>query len=476
MKNIKYYFTAILTAVSFSVTTVHAAFNDAGTDYTDATTQSWIKMGDSMAPLTFASFLVCVASKTGASLVVNGEYNALVDISKCETRESSSKPEIANVTVTTSRADNSSAQIVKVWLEMQESDAYRFMVEASITEGVSSTAPYGSFTFNWKNVGGFERGSMSFTAGDTASAVKLIKEESWDGPTTTKWINGSVNNDKVTGQARSGAGADTYTVSFNADNVHDQKTGDAAACTSRTLSDEYVYGYNLYNSDTGAEISLSGPFQCTYDSSGTTKNCFIGPSFAWFEGGETTTITAVTRTSDSQEFTDITYDPADDGTVSGTANDGIYVTVPGATFDDPIVFTKNLQPTAVQTIVGNGALEYVGDGQLFGIPWNCSTDGTTYVQDDNAGSCDGANFWRPGAVIDNGTVLVGTSVSYVTKATFSEKVMRTADDCSALDLSTITSGDLPTLTATDDITDITITWADKPTVTDAPRIIDGVEQ
>ncbi len=74
-------------------------------------------------------------------------------------------------------------------------------------------------------------------------------------------------------------------------------------------------------------------FQCSYDSSGTTKQCHIGAYGAWFEGGETTAVTSVTH-EDGTVYSGITYDEGD------ANNDGVYITIPGYAFDPPINFEK----------------------------------------------------------------------------------------------------------------------------------------
>lgn len=463
MKN---YIISILTMIALSASVAHAAaYNDAGTDYTTETVDGWIDMGPAMEPLNFTDFLVCIMKKSGADKIVNGTYNALADTAKCQTGQGSSKPEIAKMTVVSSRADNSSPQKVKVWFDAGSTTQY--IVDVTVTEGVSSSAPYGSFTFSWQNANdAAEKGTMSFTAGSSSTSIKMYKNER-----TIQWVNGAVANDKTTGQAVVGVGVDSYGLSFNKDAggfVNIQKNSDAAKCYDRDNLSEYVFGYTLYDPTTGAKKNLTGPFQCTYDSSGTTKNCHIGPYGGWFEGGETN-ITSITH-EDGTEYTGITYDPTD------ANNDGIYITIPSYTFDPPINFDKTAQTNTVKTAMGSNAyLQYYGPRDLYGLPWLCSDDGVTYVQS-NGGNCDSAISWRPGAKLADGTVLTDIgSNTFVTKAKVTMKVMATAPGmCSALPLTDVVTT-YPALTSSD-ITDVTSTWADKPTVTAAPRVIEGVVQ
>ena len=63
MKIMKPYIVASLTAALTFSTNLHAAYDDAGTDYSTDTTKSWVDMGTAMEPLNFTSFLVCIIKK-----------------------------------------------------------------------------------------------------------------------------------------------------------------------------------------------------------------------------------------------------------------------------------------------------------------------------------------------------------------------------------------------------------------------------
>ena len=468
MKNIKHNIIGVLTGLLLSIPVVQAAYDDAGTDYTANTASTWIDMGPAMSPLSFTDFLVCLMKKTAASTIVNGTYDALTDASKCQTGQGAEKPEIAKMTVVTERTDNSSPQTVNVWFDAGTGAQY--IVEATITEGVSSTAPFGSFVFSWQSASdAAEKGTMSFTAGSSSTAVKMFKSEGTD-----QWVNGAIANDRATGQARVGIDAASYGVNFSKESdtvgyVNIQKTGDAAACFDQEALTEYVYGYTLFDSVTGVKKELSGPFQCTYVAGDTTtKYCHIGPYGGWFEGGDT-------------NITEVTHE---DGTVysivadsTDANNDGVYMTVTGYTFDDPLIFESASQTTAVQTAMGASSfLQYYGPRDLYGLPWECSTDGGATYNAQSGSNCDAAQLWRPRAGLANGTVLTDDqNNTYVTKVQESMKVMASvaASNCSTLAIDDGTT--YPALTASD-ITDVTNTWADKPTVTAAPRVVEGVVQ
>ena len=61
-----------------------AAYNSAGTDYTKAKGDVWIKSGGWQNPLDMADMLICIMNGSMESTVINSTYLALVDMSQCE--------------------------------------------------------------------------------------------------------------------------------------------------------------------------------------------------------------------------------------------------------------------------------------------------------------------------------------------------------------------------------------------------------
>jgi len=71
-------------AVSSNLAAVNAAFNDAGTDYTKSKSDVFIDGGEWGEPLDMADFLACVMTGTGSSLIPNGTYKALINMTQCD--------------------------------------------------------------------------------------------------------------------------------------------------------------------------------------------------------------------------------------------------------------------------------------------------------------------------------------------------------------------------------------------------------
>jgi hypothetical protein len=143
----------------------------AGSDYyLDAQeAETWV-WDPSMESLSLINEILCYVQQTAASDMVNeGAYIALVNEDKCEegenqssassggaqsTASSSQSTEYSKWTVLSTREDNSSPQIVKIWVPGDDDadhpmDAQRILVTTTITEGVSDDKPYGSFVLNF---------------------------------------------------------------------------------------------------------------------------------------------------------------------------------------------------------------------------------------------------------------------------------------------------------------------------------------
>lgn len=138
--------------------------------YLDAAeSETWV-WDPSMESLSIINEILCYVQQTAAKDMVNeGAYIALVDEDKCEegvsqsgassggaqsTAASSQSTEYSKWTVISTRADSSSPQIVKIWVPGDEGasdpmDSQRILVTTTISAGVSSDKPYGSFVMNF---------------------------------------------------------------------------------------------------------------------------------------------------------------------------------------------------------------------------------------------------------------------------------------------------------------------------------------
>lgn len=106
---------------------------DFATDQKD----TWIDLDEPMHLLQVTNMMTCILKKTGAHLVVNDTYDALVDFSLCGL---AGEPPII-VTVKTSRANSTSPQLTNMWFELQGTPV---LLQAEVKKEVSNTAPLGS--------------------------------------------------------------------------------------------------------------------------------------------------------------------------------------------------------------------------------------------------------------------------------------------------------------------------------------------
>ncbi|MCU7842260.1 MAG: hypothetical protein KZQ93_00310 [Candidatus Thiodiazotropha sp. (ex Monitilora ramsayi)] len=138
--------------------------------YLDAAeAETWV-WDPSMESLSIVNEILCYVQQTAASdLVNNGAYIALVNEDKCEegenqsgassggaqsTASSSQNVDYSKWTVFSTRLNESSPQIVKIWVPgdadtSDPMDAQRILVSTTINEGVGAGKPFGSFVMNF---------------------------------------------------------------------------------------------------------------------------------------------------------------------------------------------------------------------------------------------------------------------------------------------------------------------------------------
>ena len=310
MKKTNGYILAALTYLFIATFPVQAAFDetDATTDYFKQEVDSWFDMDETLYPLIFTDFLVCIvnAAGIGNDSLVNLKYKVTADDSKCDTGALSSKPEIATMTIDASKIDNAvgTPQNVNIWFngganEVGEPDDH-FIVEYQQTVGVKvadpdnrtvDDIPFGAFTMSWQHATvDAMRGTLSYVNNSETNRTtyKLYVTDVWE-ETRTMWIHGSVSNDLSAGEAHVGIDGVSHSIKYTSVDdkfiVYRQKEGDAAVCEDESIGvDRYVYEYNLYDEDTGAFKSLNGPFSGSYENPSLgTKRIHAGPWGIWFE-------------------------------------------------------------------------------------------------------------------------------------------------------------------------------------------------
>lgn len=342
---------------------------DANADYNQDEVHAYV-YDASMESLETVNMILCLMDQTGATEMVNqGAYIALVDEDKCEQGKNQSSSgetgqssggqvsRFSNWTIDSTRADNSSPQIVKIWIPVSPSnngpgtdprDQQRIMVEVTASEGVSDTSPFGSFNLNFKGVvdaslmggpsgtdvalmqgtlmtvdnnqnqpqfrfinlsGDALPGSTGFDYSHTEAANVILDDATGTGGVALTSVDESYNDGFGLFQS-----SDAFAIAFNdthllrGEDTNGDNLVDASSCKSRNDFDTQVWRYNLYHTADGAfnganvtagqRVELNSGFPFTYDTDndGTDESQgWVGYHGIWSEQGDITDGTSITR-------------------------------------------------------------------------------------------------------------------------------------------------------------------------------------
>ncbi len=289
----------VIAAVSVltSVGIAQAAFNDAGTDYTNAPQKRYV-WNEALQPIELVNSILCFTAQFNTTEFANqGPYLVLADEGACfDDTDDGSTGQSAGAANTVSyvtavadvtRESTSSPLIVNVWLpEMGGGDGEQAIkFKAVISEGASDTNPFGQFQFNFEFFDNFDNltprgGGEVITLDSVPGSIGFTLYESSSNGSNSYTQSASVvmdadrsNGIALTSSDESGA----YALAFNADNVLVQnassfgslpyKSGNnSGTCLSRTQFNNDVHRYDLFNKTTGAAVSVNSGFPIKYAS------------------------------------------------------------------------------------------------------------------------------------------------------------------------------------------------------------------
>ena len=461
-----------------------AAYDSAGTDYTDDKAEIWINGGQWQNPLNMADMLICImgGSMDSGGTLANETYLALVDMSQCDNeqggQQKGKKTRFATATVVSSRADNNSDQNVTAYFvdgmdqngDGDISDAgetQHFAGQSTMTAAPTSANPYGAFTFDWDQAnalaGNSSRGNLTFSdASTTQVGMQFIVEEvctvSCQGNQAydfSQWASGELNKDGSGGKLKvsqvDGGQNYVYKINYNVTHANIDTDG-TAVCKSldEATMTTYTANYNIYDPTTGALKNITAGLPFTYGADQTNYRGYAGSytdyndvrrHWVWTEDGSAPT------TIYKEDDTTVTY------TISWSAGQP---TITGMTFDDPIRFTASFLDSNGTTRTDD--LNYEGPGQLWGINWTEGAGGR----------------WNPQYNVADATLLTDTDGStWRVKGMNSWKTLATvaSSNCSTLPVTdAAVAYTIPTMRT------VTTDWNNKPTTTAKPRVIHGVLQ
>ncbi len=301
---------------------VTAADFAATTDYKKDKTQVWVSERSAEAFNTINNIL-CVVAQTKYDVMLNkGAYIALIDETQCdasksdasnagggsaEQSSSSNAPSYTTFVVNSSRVDNSSPEIAKVWVHEKGKSGGSGMdgeqviyVKLTITEGLSDTNPYGLFHMEFLGhpaTNGVVDTSQVMMKGvlksekDAATGKVILKfaEQSF-GP----WAGESKIALDRSGDGLSGTGSvyqghvengtpvtSTFNIAFNQD-FFLRNDGSTSVCLDRNQFDESAWRYGLYDS-AGARVNRNSGFSVNTKADGSGKYGFIGYWGLWID-------------------------------------------------------------------------------------------------------------------------------------------------------------------------------------------------
>jgi len=246
------------------------------------------------------NMITCIMASMRPEVLVNkGNYNALVNESKCEPNgggDDSSSGDAAQVetymtaTVNASRTSNTEPMRSKIWLTQEEEGHVTTIdVNVSATQAPSATNPYGAFRLDYcgkRTEANSNACRMNGYLEGSNSGIRYFQTETRDdgnGPETSN-IGLRLNASGTTSgtgrmQVDSNDGSFAFDFAYNA-SLYRRSDGNDDQCFSRDASDPdtgfSVWRYGLYDETTGARVTRNSGFPIQYTNNGTTYHGYLG--------------------------------------------------------------------------------------------------------------------------------------------------------------------------------------------------------
>lgn len=309
-------FLASSMALALTSTPTYAAFDDAGTDYTNAK-QNAHMWTPGMEALDNVNSILCFVEQLKTGEMVNkGRYTALVNEAKCDTGGGDSRdkaPKQQFVIVESVRASDTAPQKTKVWIPgMSVGDGAKGLIKAyaSISAEPTQADPLQDFTLRYdmydesgvQKIGGgyikatpsseLENGKIGiefyeqnqFGSETYTSAAKIIKNpDGSDGVAITRapsW-NNNTQVDKYYGLSwNETTKANRVLIKDGDFATNNSDLNGTQSCLAKDQLKTAVWQYGVYNQATGNEVTLNSGFPISY---GSNKQGYIGYWGYWTE-------------------------------------------------------------------------------------------------------------------------------------------------------------------------------------------------
>jgi hypothetical protein len=296
-----------------------AAFDDAGTKYT-TDKQNYRVWNQALKPIDLVNSILCFTGQFKPNEFVNaGPYIALADEKTCFPNEdsgdassqsagSANTPTYVKVIIDATRGTGpNDPLLVKAWMPGFGDKSIK--LKSVISLGASTENPFGKFTFNFEMFDSFvsnqSMGKGEIKTVDIPNKIgfTFFENETNQNGNSTKSASVVMNSNRsdgiaLTSNSDSGGGpaqGNAFGLAFNASNVLLQTADTYAnlpykpgnngsgkeACLSRTVFDETVWRYDLYNVADGSRVELKSGVGFKYDSDGDTTFDAFGHVGYW---------------------------------------------------------------------------------------------------------------------------------------------------------------------------------------------------
>ncbi|MFE8072410.1 hypothetical protein QQM79_15235 [Marinobacteraceae bacterium S3BR75-40.1] len=293
----------LITASLMGTLPVYAAFDDAGTDYSNQTTDSWT-WTPGLEPMSTPNEILCFIRSLRAGEMVNqGTYTALVNMAECSTGQQDNNdnrgPDNITAVVNSTRASNDDPQIVKVWIPRMEDGpdgaAQQIRALAVVRESPSAANPAGDFTMTFKTydadnteAGPIGAGQLQAVPNDNGNVSLTFYESSTFGSETYESA-ATIEKNATAGTAITRGemgpeGMKTYKLSWNETRalVDDPDSADDV-CLAKDETEQNVFRYEVFNYADGSKVDVEGGFPFEFDNGDERVHGYMGYWGLWME-------------------------------------------------------------------------------------------------------------------------------------------------------------------------------------------------
>lgn len=273
----------------------------ANSDYVQDTARVWV-YDSSMEALGTVNSILCQVGRTAYSEMVNeGVYEAQVDVEACEKANGNGDDDTGQgsggaasfsvFTAETTRLSNAAAQQTYFWVPGENPGEYIY-ADLSLTEGASSTNPFGQFSMSFASAANFAdlatnpaffgflgtldaaSGMIGFQFYESSGDITMAQAPNQRASRTQVVVE--MTPDRTTGSAKissqrreNNGGGDTgiqteeFKVVFNPTHLKRQEGVNPVATLSRTMFNNRVFRYGLYHNegpDIGKRVALNSGF------------------------------------------------------------------------------------------------------------------------------------------------------------------------------------------------------------------------